>query len=283
MIIEWWAAQNPESRVPGTLNFQSGFTQFRKPVNRKSRKEPTSKHLKYRKIGKKENKQEIKKKQTHEIEVLTSIKNKGQLKFEDKSKIRGSVPKAVVRKHNNKSHQTSKRVKRQKVAESIVNNNVQGPVKSVRKSITPRKIAKVEEKKQSTPSTKHTKRGSKKSTPKKPKRLIKEERKGPSYSNPYDIKKVIEASLLNRTAILESIEFPESKGSGKILQDVREISISTIKKMQSTIQRIKATERKLKELQLKSKDTLRRKGIWMDTIVRSQAHQHPGNPPSFFC
>jgi hypothetical protein len=110
-----------------------------------------------------------------------------------------------------------------------------------------------------------------KPTPKSDKKLVKEESKSDmqeettsKISAPLEIKKMIDSAILSKEAILESINFPSSKNALKVLQYVREISVTSIRKIQSSIQRIKATEKKLKELQNKTKESLKKKGFKFD-------------------
>lgn len=235
----------------------------------------------------------------HEIEVYTSIKitkndkpkGKGDSGKKSKSKEKDSnkndkiskspVTKAIVRKRVAETPQKPKRVKRQKVTDSkvqIMLENVHEEVKEPNKNSNFNKkqtneenkfekIVKQEITKIATP-----KKSPVKSSPAKSKIAPKEESKErKSHSNesriisPFEIKKMIESSLLSKERILNSIHFPDPKNGFKILQGVKEISISSVKKIQSSIQRIRATEKKLVELQLKTKESLKKKGINLDS------------------
>lgn len=138
--------------------------------------------------------------------------------------------------------------------------NKKSKAEEVKQQTTPIKKPKNVEVQKATP---------RKSTPKREKKVVKEEskqtREGSNLiSAPLEIKKMIENALLTREAILDSIHFPDCKNSLKIMQWVREISISSVKKIQSNIQRIKATEKKLKELQQKTKVSLKKKGVSLE-------------------
>lgn len=175
-------------------------------------------------------------------------------------------------------------MKRQKVSDTKVQLEVVEPVQNVQIS-APKAVVNEEKKVQSTPTKKviraePIKSTPKKATPKSTKKLVKEEAKqkveddtSTKISSPYEIKKMLESTVLSRETLIESIQFPDGRNSVKILQYIREISISSVKKIQSSIQRIKATEKKLKELQKKTKDSLKRKGVSLETKHRHSRHK----------
>jgi hypothetical protein len=76
---------------------------------------------------------------------------------------------------------------------------------------------------------------------------------------PYEVKKLIDDDITGEYSILDNIGYPVLSSFDKVLQYMKEISISSVKKIQNNIQRIKATERKLKELERKSSENLKKK------------------------
>lgn len=211
-------------------------------------------------------KKEQKKLLNREIEICTSITNKKEKAKPKKSPGKKSkdkkspVAKTIIRKRvalastpskKSSTPQRPKRVKRQKVSDNKVQIKIEESLVKVE-----------EESKNFSVPQKQTQELKKKPTPRS--KLIKEESKGNEtgkVSSPYEIKKMIESSILSEKMILESIQFPSGKNSLKVMQFVREISISSVKKIQTSIQRIKATEKKLKDLQKKQKDVLKKKGF----------------------
>jgi len=168
-------------------------------------------------------------------------------------------------------------VKRQKVSDNKVKIGIEGHVKinaaTYQKSEF-NKLGKTEESKKQLLPVEETHEVEpsfttpRKPTPKSDRKLVKEESKSDMHeettskiSAPLEIKKMIDSAILSKEAILESIHFPSSKNALKVLQYVREISVTSIRKIQSSIQRIKATEKKLKELQNKTKESLKKKGF----------------------
>lgn len=123
------------------------------------------------------------------------------------------------------------RVKRQKVSDSKVQIQIQERVEIINHNSQSDiiKMSKSEEvKKQTTPIKKPKNLDVQKGTPRKPtpkreKKLVKEESKQTQeghnlISAPLEIKKMIENALLTRETILDSIQFPDCKNSLKIMQ-----------------------------------------------------------------
>jgi hypothetical protein len=198
------------------------------------------------------------------------------------------VTKTIIRKRVAVTPQKPKRVKRQKVTDSKVqikvlntheeikehNRNSNFNKKGTNEENKFENVVMLEVGKTTTPKKSSTKSSplKTKSSPLVIKNSPKEESKERKHHNhdskiisPFEIKKMIENSLLSRERILNSIYFPDPKNGSKILQSVKEISISSVKKIQSSIQRIKATEKKLTELRQKTKESLRRKGISLNS------------------
>jgi hypothetical protein len=201
-----------------------------------------------------------------------------------------SPPKKMVQKNIKESSTMSRRVKRQKVTNTSIQIKIEEKAKINEKNLKKEDLR--EEKKQKIPQKVQQKKIQKmetqRNTPKKNKRVLKEEAKkedsnlnsckikSPKYVNPFEIRKMIETSVLTKETIVKSIEFPSCQGGVKVIQHVREISISTIKKIQSTIQRIKATERRLKDIQVKTKESLKRKGINLEAKKSSHSKKYEG-------
>jgi hypothetical protein len=198
------------------------------------------------------------------------------------------VTKTIIRKRVAVTPQKPKRVKRQKVTDSRVQIKIENTHEEIkehnRNSNFNKKGTNEENKfenvlmlelgKTASPKKSSTKSSplKNKSSPLVIKNSPKEESKERKHHNhdskiisPFEIKKMIENSLLSRERILNSIYFPDPKNGYKILQSVKEISISSVKKIQSSIQRIKGTEKKLTELRQKTKESLRRKGISLNS------------------
>lgn len=168
-------------------------------------------------------------------------------------------------------------MKRQKVSDNKVKIEYQERVEisaPAHQNLEFNKLSKIEESKQQTlPAQEIHEVGTslantRKPTPKSEKKLVKEESKSDvqeettsKISAPLEIKKMIDSAILSKETILASIHFPNEKNAIKVLQYVREISVTSIRKIQSSIQRIKATEKKLKELQNKTKESLKKKGF----------------------
>lgn len=221
-----------------------------------------------------------------ESEKGSENKSKSRSASKKQSTPKKSPPKKVVHKNIKESETMSRRVKRQKVSSTSMHIKVEEKVKIEEKKT--KKPDSNEEKKQKTPQKTQHKKTPKVATPKRNKRVLKEEAKqehstpikgdikSPKYVNPFEIKKMIETSILTRETIVKSIEFPSCHGGVKVLQHVKEISISTIKKIQSTIQRIKATEKKLKEIQIKTKESLKRKGINLNAKKSTHSKKYEG-------
>lgn len=95
---------------------------------------------------------------------------------------------------------------------------------------------------------------------------------------PFEIKKLIESTSKQRNNILDMISFPYGKNSTKILQNLKEISLLSIKKIQIWFQRIKATERKLKDVEVKTHQSLEKKDVGLDILKSSSKRMRSSRP-----
>ena len=82
-----------------------------------------------------------------------------------------------------------------------------------------------------------------------------------NFLMPFEIKKLIESSSKSKEMILESITFPPEKNAVKILQHLKEISISSIEEIQNWFQRMIGTDRKIQDYDYKSNHWVAKKNF----------------------
>ena len=100
-----------------------------------------------------------------------------------------------------------------------------------------------------------------------------QEKNSPKFVSPFEIKKLIENSVMSQESIIQSLEFPDSKNALKIIQSVREISLSLVKKVQSNIHKSKHHRKRLNEMYSKAKRNAKSKGA----LISSKEHKNMRN------
>lgn len=82
-----------------------------------------------------------------------------------------------------------------------------------------------------------------------------------NFLMPLEIKRLIKEASQTKEMILESVSFPPVKNSSKILKQIKEISINSIKEIQNCFQRMTETDRKLREYEIKTNHCVIKKNV----------------------
>ena len=81
---------------------------------------------------------------------------------------------------------------------------------------------------------------------------------------------MVESSILNKESIIQSIEFPAVKDAFKVLKTMKEISLSLMKKVETSIHKSKLQRRRLSNIYLKK----RRNFYNQESLYSSQGQRH---------